>query len=76
LAAISEIGFGWVIDIFMRNELIPSQREHKKNTQEKIKRRMELQTERHDLIEGFMKKQDQIVSAYYDTATHLHGARD
>lgn len=59
--SLSTIGLGWIMGKIMRSGLLPTQKEHRSNTREAIRRRAELGTERLDLIEGLIQKQDELV---------------
>ncbi|KAL1854027.1 hypothetical protein VTK73DRAFT_8826 [Phialemonium thermophilum] len=86
--AVKYMGLGWLIPLLLKF-VITSRREHIARTDEKLKRRMQLSFERPDLIEGLLKKKDEmnlswsrlrttasslIIAGSETTATLLSGA--
>lgn len=60
VVVVNYLGMGWLMPLLMKY-VLSSRRDHVDRTEEKLKRRMEMDVERPDLIEGLLRKKDEWV---------------
>lgn len=71
MQSISALGFGDMVSWVNKMGLIPSHAEHEKRTRQKMVKRMQMDAERPDLIEGLVRKQAELVTYLFSLSSRF-----